>query len=80
MLAGTGTNFFDGPCRALRSPKGIPVFIGASETIVDGGDAFALLDGTLVRLEVTQVADRDVLAYFDSLQPVDKDDLDFKRG
>ena len=38
-LAGTGTNFFDGPCRALRSPKGIPVFIGVSETIVDGGDA-----------------------------------------
>jgi hypothetical protein len=79
-LAGTGTNFFDGPCRELRSPKGIPVFIGVSETIVDGGDAFALLGGTLLRFEVTQVADRDVLAYVDSLQPVDKDDIDFKRG
>ena len=64
----------------LRSPKGIPVFIGVSETIVDGGDAFALLGGTLLRFEVTQVADRDVLAYVDSLQPVDKDDIDFKRG
>ena len=45
-LAGSGTNFFDGPCRALGSG----VFLGASETIVDGNDAFALLDGTLVRL------------------------------
>jgi hypothetical protein len=79
-LAGTGTNFFDGPCREVRTPKGIPVFIGVSETIVDGGDAFALLGGTLLRFEVTQVADRDVLAYVDSLQPVDKEDIDFKRG
>jgi hypothetical protein len=79
-LAGTGTNFFDGPCRALRSPGGIPVYVGPSETIVDGGDAFAVLGGTLVRLEVSQVAHRDVLAYFDALAPVAKDDLKFKRG
>ncbi len=75
-LAGSGTNFFDGPCRALGSG----VFLGASETIVDGNDAFAVLDGTLVRLQASQVGDRDVLAYFDSLRPVDKANLEFKRG
>ena len=79
-LAGTSTNFFDGPCRELRTPRGIPVFIGASGQFVDADDAFALLGSTLVRLEISQVADRDVLAYFDSLHPVDKDDIDFKRG
>jgi hypothetical protein len=79
-LAGTGTNFFDGPCRELRTPRGLAVFIGASERLADGSDAFALLDGTLVRLEASQVADRDVLAYFDSLRPVDRDELEFKRG
>ena len=60
--------------------QGDPVFIGASETVVDGGDAFALIEGTLVRLDVAQVADRDVLAYFDSPAPVSTDDLDLKRG
>ena len=46
-----------------------------------GGIAFALLDGTLVRLEqIDMLAERDVLAYFDALQPVDADELEFKRG
>ena len=79
-LVGTATNFFDGPCRELRTPRGLAVFIGASETVVDGGEAFALLDGTLVRLEHVRVADPDVLAYFDALRPVAPDELDFKRG
>ena len=79
-LAGTGTNFFEGPCRELRTPRGLPVFLGTSQTVVDGGEAFALLDGTLVRLAHTQVADRDVLAYFDALEPVAPADLEFKRG
>jgi hypothetical protein len=79
-LAGTGTNFYDGPCRELRTPHGRAVFIGALGITTEGGQAFSLLDGTLVRLEHSQVADRDVLAYFDSLRPVAPDDLDFKQG
>jgi hypothetical protein len=75
-LAGSGTSFFDGPCRAL----GAGVFVGASPAVVGGGEAFSLLDGTLVRMQLTRVADRDVLAYYDSLRPVSKDDLQFKRG
>ncbi len=43
--------------------------------------AFALLDGTLVRLEqIDMLPDRDVLAYFDALRPVAADELEFKRG
>jgi hypothetical protein len=80
QLAGTSSNFFDGPCRELRTLRGLAVFIGTSESIVDGGEAFALLDGTLVRFEHVQVADRDVLAYYDSLRPVAPDDLNFKEG
>jgi hypothetical protein len=79
-LAGTGTNFFEGPCRALRTPAGRAVFIGAAPNTTEGGEAFALLDGTLVRLQFTQVADRDVLAYFDALRPVAPDEIDFKKG
>ena len=79
-LAGTGTNFYDGPCRAVPTPSGRVVFIGALNSSTEGGDAFALLDGTLVRLQYTQVADRDLAAYFDALRPVAPEDLDFKRG
>ena len=80
QLVGTGSNFYDGPCRELRTPRGRAVFIGGFGLTTDGGEAFALLDGTLVRFEHVQVADRDVLAYFDALRPVAPDDLDFKRG
>ena len=79
-LVGTGTNFYDGPCRALRTPGGRTVFIGALDSSTEAGQAFAVLDGTLVRLEHTQVADRDVVAYFDSLRPVAPGDLDFRKG
>ena len=78
-LVGTGTNFYDGQCRELRTPRGRSVFIGSSGRTTGGGQSFSLLEGTLVRLEHTQVADRDVLAYFDALRPVARDDLDFKR-
>ena len=78
-LAGVSTNFFEGPCRALRTPGGRAVFIGGFENSTEGGNAFALLDGTLVRLQSTQIADRDVLAYFDALRPVAPDDLEFKK-
>ena len=79
-LVGTGTNFYDGQCRELRTPRGRAVFIGSLGLTTEAGQSFSLLDGTLVRLEHTQVADGDVLAYFDALQPVAPDDLDFKQG
>ena len=79
-LIGTGTNFYDGQCRELRTPRGRAVFVGALGLTTEGGQAFSLLDGTLVRLEHTQVADGDVLAYFDALRPVAPGDLDFKQG
>jgi hypothetical protein len=78
-LVGTGTNFYDGQCRELRTPRGRSVFIGSLGLTTEGGQSFSLLDGTLVRLEHTQVADRDVLAYFDALRPVAPGDLDFKK-
>jgi hypothetical protein len=56
------------------------VFIGGLENTTEGGQAFSMLDGTLVRFDHVQVADRDVLAYYDSLAPVAPDDLDFQRG
>lgn len=31
-LAGTGTTFYDGPCRELRTPHGPAVFVGARGT------------------------------------------------
>jgi hypothetical protein len=79
-LKGTGTTFFEGPCRAQRTANGIDVFIGPSRRVINGRDAFAVLGGTLVRVEFAQVADRDVLAYYDALRPVAKEDIAFKRG
>ena len=78
-LVGTGTNFYDGECRELRTPRGRSVFIGSLGLTTEGGQSFALLEGILARLEHTQVADRDVLAYFDALRPVAPGDLNFKR-
>jgi hypothetical protein len=79
-LAGSSTNFFRGPCRELRTPRRLAVYLGTAEPPLVGGEAFALLDGTLVRLQHDQLADRDVLAYFDALRPVAPDDLDFEQG
>ena len=79
-LAGTGTSFYDGPCREVRTPGGREVFIGALDSATERGQAFSLLEGTLVRLEHGQVADRDLVAYFDALQPVAPEDLEFKKG
>jgi hypothetical protein len=64
----------------LRTPHGRAVFIGGPGHTTEGGQAFSLLDGTLVRLEHLHVADRDVLAYFDSLRPIAPDDIDFRKG
>ena len=77
-VEGTSSNFFDGPCEALRTASGRPVFTGPSEGTVDGRDAFALLDGTLVRFISVGLSERDVLAWFDSLRPIDVEDIDFK--
>ena len=79
-LAGTSTNFFDGPCRELRTPRGRVVYLGASGRLARGGEAFAVLDGTLARLESSGVAERDVLAWFDALRPIGPEEIDFKRG
>ena len=69
---------WDSPCRLLRSQHGVGVYI--TDPAVSGTHAFAMLDQTLVRLQFDQVADGDVVAYFDSRRPVDPDDLEFKRG
>lgn len=72
-LAGTSTNFFDGPCRAARTPGGREVFLG-------GRDAFTTLGDTLVRLQYSGVRERALLAWFDALRPVAPADLDFQQG
>ena len=77
-IEGTSSHFFDGPCDALQTASGRAVFTGPSEGTVDGRDAFALLDGTLVRLVSVGLSEPDVLAWFDSLRPVDVEDIDFK--
>jgi hypothetical protein len=77
-IEGISSNFVDGPCEALRTASGRAVFTGPSEGTVDGRDGFALLDGTLVRLISVGLSDRDVLAWYDSLRPVDVEDIDFK--
>lgn len=77
-VEGISSYFFDGPCQALRTASGVAVFTGPSEGTVDGRDAFALLDGTLVRFISVGLSERDVLAWFDSLRPVDVEDIDFK--
>ena len=77
-VEGISSYFFDGPCEAHRTASGRAVFTGPSEGTVDGRDAFALLDGTLVRFISVGLPERDVLAWFDSLRPVDVEDIDFK--
>ena len=47
---------------------------------ITGDEAFALLDGTLVRLQHDRLPDGDVLAYFDALRPVAPEEIDFKQG
>jgi hypothetical protein len=77
-LAGTGTNFFEGPCEERRTPAGRSVWVGRSEAIARGREAFAVLDGTLVRLQSSGVTERDVLQWFDALRPVRPGKIDFK--
>jgi hypothetical protein len=79
-LAGSSTNFYDGPCRKLRTPRGRTVFAGTKGTRIGDAQAFSLLGGTLVRLDHPRLGDRDLLAYFDALRPVAPEELDFKQG
>jgi hypothetical protein len=66
---------FRSRCREQRTPSGRLVFLGLTE---GGAMAVALLDGTLVRLEqIDMLPERDVLAYFDALQPVAVQELEF---
>ena len=67
-------------CRERRTPGGISVFFSAFPSQFPRRTAFAVLDGTLVRLIFEPVPEEYVLAYFDSLRPVDKDDVEFTRG
>ncbi len=78
-LAGSGKRAYDAPCRKLLTPQGTEVFVGAQQGAT-GAFAFVLLDDTLVRLEGTQPADGDLLAYIDSLHAVDQDDLELTRS
>ena len=65
-------------CRERRTPGGISVYFSAFPSQLPSRTAFAVLDGTLVRLVFEPVPEEYVLAYFDSLRPVDKDDVEFK--
>ncbi len=68
-------------CRERRTPAGIRVFFAESRRSQVGRRmAFAVLDGTLVRVTFEPLPEDSVLAYFDSLRPVDKDDIEFTRG
>jgi hypothetical protein len=58
--------------------SGRAVFTGPSTGTVDGRDAFALFDGTLVRFVSVGLSERDVLAWFDSPRSVELEDVDFK--
>jgi len=66
------------PCRERRTPGGISVFFYEFPSQFPRRTGFAVLDGTLVRLTFAPVPEEYVLAYFDSLRPVDKDDIEFK--
>jgi len=77
-LAGLSTNYYEGPCRLLRSPAGREVFDAPSDRLVAGNEAYAVLEGTLVRLEYVGLGEPELLAYFDALRPVDPDEIDFK--
>jgi len=66
------------PCREVRTPNGIPVVM-AKPYGPSFVDASAVLDGTLVNVRASAVAEPSVLAYFDSLEPVDAGELEFKR-
>jgi len=77
-LEGSPTGAFHNQCREQRTASGRTVFFGLTER---GGMAFALLDGTLVRLEqIDMLPEADVLAYFEALKPVDVGELEFKRS
>jgi hypothetical protein len=77
-LAGTGTTFFEGACEERRTPAGRRVFVARSATVVRGREAFAVLDGTLVRLASSGVPEREVLRWFDALRPVQPATIDFQ--
>jgi hypothetical protein len=74
-LRGSPWGEFRNRCREQRTPSGRSVFFGLTE---GGAMAVALLDGTLVRLEqIDMLPERDLLAYFDALQPVAVEEIEF---
>jgi len=68
------------PCREQRTPAGVSVFFDESRRQVRSRMAFAVLDGTLVRVTFEPLSEDTVLAFFDSLRPVAKDDIELTQG
>jgi hypothetical protein len=64
-------------CREVRTPKGIPVLL---ERGVNGFNASAVLGDTLVSVLAVDVDRAAVLAYFDSLRPVDPTEIEYSRA
>ncbi len=64
----------DAGCHEVRTPKGIPVLIAHNKW---GVDASAVLGGTLVSVLTIDVGEAAVLAYYDALEPVTADDIEF---
>jgi hypothetical protein len=78
-LQGTGTSFFEGPCEIHSTPAGRQAFLGDSRQFAAGRVAFAVLEGTLVRLEYrAPLSDRDALAWVDGLRRADPREIDYK--
>jgi hypothetical protein len=65
-------------CREVRTPKGRTVLV--ESTARGSTNASAFLGGTLVSVLAVDVGQAAVLAYFDSLQPVDPTKLEFSRA
>jgi hypothetical protein len=67
-----------GPCRAVRSANGIRVMVAPTGSV--SVEASALVGGTLVNLMGDRITEPEILAYFESLEPVAPVELEFKRG
>jgi hypothetical protein len=78
-LQGTGTSFFENPCMIRGTPAGRQAFLGDSRQFAAGRVAFAILEGTLVRLEYrAPLTDGDALAWVDGLRRADPREIDYK--
>jgi hypothetical protein len=67
----------DAGCHEVRTAKGRTVLIASTAR---GTNASAVLGGTLVSVLGVDVGEAAVLAYLDSLQPVDPEEIEFSRA